>query len=74
MTPFLEMRNISKTFPGVKALNGVDLTLHRGQVHAMLSGTSVKPPQLDEFIVGDDRAARATEMAELGWREADLMG
>jgi len=49
-------------------------THHRGQVHAMLSGTSVKPPQLDEFIVGDDRAARATEMAELGWREADLMG
>ena len=49
-------------------------THHRGQVHAMLSGTSVKPPQLDEFIVGDDRAARATEMAELGWSEADLMG
>lgn len=22
---------------------------HRGQVHAMLSGTNVKPPQLDEF-------------------------
>lgn len=48
-------------------------THHRGQVHAMLSGTSVKPPQLDEFIVGDDRAARAPEMAELGWSEADLM-
>ena len=48
-------------------------THHRGQAHAMLSGTSVKPPQLDEFIVGDDRAARAPEMAELGWSEADLM-
>lgn len=49
-------------------------THHRGQVHAMLSGTSVKPPQLDEFIVGDDAQARAVEMAELGWNEADLMG
>lgn len=49
-------------------------THHRGQVHAMLSGTSVKPPQLDEFIVGDDAQARAMEMAELGWNEADLMG
>lgn len=48
-------------------------THHRGQVHAMLSGTSVKPLQLDEFIVGDDKAARAREMAELGWSEADLM-
>jgi uncharacterized damage-inducible protein DinB len=26
-------------------------THHRGQVHAMLSGTHVKPPQLDEFIL-----------------------
>lgn len=48
-------------------------THHRGQVHAMLAGTSVKPPQLDEFIVGDDAQARAADMAELGWSETDLM-
>lgn len=28
---------------------------HRGQAHAMLSGTSVKPPQLDEFFLDYDR-------------------
>ena len=27
---------------------------HRGQVHAMLSGTSVAPPQLDEYFLRDD--------------------
>lgn len=48
-------------------------THHRGQVHAMLAGTSVKPPQLDEFIVGDDAQARAADMGELGWSERDLM-
>lgn len=48
-------------------------THHRGQVHAMLSSTTVAPPQLDEFIVGDDAAARAADMAALGWTEADLM-
>lgn len=48
-------------------------THHRGQVHAMLSGTSIKPPQLDEFITGDDAPARIEEMAALGWSEADLM-
>ena len=48
-------------------------THHRGQVHGMLSATSVRPPQLDEFIVGDDHAARAGDMAALGWTEADLM-
>lgn len=48
-------------------------THHRGQVHGMLSATPVKPPQLDEFIVGDDHAARAEDMALLRWSEADLM-
>lgn len=48
-------------------------THHRGQVHGMLSATPVKPPQLDEFIVGDDNAARANDMAALGWAETDLM-
>lgn len=48
-------------------------THHRGQVHAMLSATSVRPPQLDEFIVGDDASARTEDMAALGWSETDLM-
>jgi uncharacterized damage-inducible protein DinB len=48
-------------------------THHRGQVHGMLSATTVPPPQLDEFIVGDDHPARATDMAFLGWDEARLM-
>lgn len=48
-------------------------THHRGQVHAMLSGTRLKPPQLDEFIVGDDAPVRKTELQALGWTETDLM-
>lgn len=44
-------------------------THHRGQVHAMLSGTLVPPPQLDEFIMSGDAADRATDMKELGWTE-----
>ncbi len=49
---------------------------HRGQVHAMLAGTSIKPPQLDEFILDGpaDTEARVPEMTALGWTEADLMG
>lgn len=49
-------------------------THHRGQVHAMLSGSSVAPPQLDEFIMGDDAQFRTRDMASLGWTETDLMG
>lgn len=45
---------------------------HRGQAHAMLSGTSTAPPQLDEFFMTDDAAARAADLAALGWTEANL--
>ena len=48
-------------------------THHRGQAHGMLSGTDIKPPQLDEFIVSDDAAVRAGDLAGFGWTEADLM-
>jgi uncharacterized damage-inducible protein DinB len=39
---------------------------HRGQVHAMLAGTRVAPPQLDEFFLAYDAARRAGELARLG--------
>ncbi|TGP27054.1 MULTISPECIES: DinB family protein [unclassified Mesorhizobium] len=39
---------------------------HRGQVHAMLSGTSVAPPQLDEFLLDYDVKLRKDEVERLG--------
>ncbi len=43
---------------------------HRGQVHAMLAGTPVKPPQLDEFFCANEAHLRADDLAELGLSEA----
>jgi uncharacterized damage-inducible protein DinB len=43
---------------------------HRGQAHAMLAGTSVKPPQLDEFFCANEADLRAGDLAELGYTEA----
>jgi uncharacterized damage-inducible protein DinB len=47
---------------------------HRGQVHAMLSGTRVAPPQLDEFFLGSPReqAFRRDDLAALGLSEQDI--
>ncbi|AZO70042.1 MAG: damage-inducible protein DinB [Mesorhizobium sp.] len=39
---------------------------HRGQVHAMFSGTSVAPPQLDEFLLDYDIKLRKDEVERLG--------
>lgn len=47
---------------------------HRGQAHAMLSATDVKPPQLDEFFSIGEAPLRAAEFARLGWTEARVWG
>ena len=38
---------------------------HRGQVHAMLAGTAVPPPQLDEYFLSEDQPRRASDLAAL---------
>ena len=45
---------------------------HRGQAHAMLSSTSVAPPQLDEFFAFSEAPLRAAEFEQLGWTEAGI--
>jgi uncharacterized damage-inducible protein DinB len=47
---------------------------HRGQAHAMLAGTPVKPPQLDEFFCANEAHLRAAELAELGYSETMIWG
>lgn len=47
---------------------------HRGQAHAMLSGTGVKPPQLDEFFSIGELPLRVKEFASLGWTEDTVWG
>ncbi|MBV8682626.1 MAG: damage-inducible protein DinB [Caulobacteraceae bacterium] len=47
---------------------------HRGQAHAMLAGTLVAPPQLDEFFSAREAPLRADEFAALGWTEARVWG
>ncbi|OAI92636.1 DinB family protein [Pseudomonas putida] len=47
---------------------------HRGQVHAMLADTGVRPPQLDEFFCEGEAPLRAQDFAELGWTEEMIWG
>ncbi len=39
---------------------------HRGQAHAMLAGTRIAPPQLDEYFLAFDAGRRAADLAALG--------
>jgi hypothetical protein len=44
------------------------------QAHAMLSGTRIKPPQLDEFFSAAEAPLRAAEFSDLGWTEETVWG
>lgn len=47
---------------------------HRGQVHAMLADTLVKPPQLDEFFCESEAHLRADDFTEMGITEEIVWG
>ena len=48
----LEMRNITKTFPGVKALDNVNFSVERGEIHALVGENGAGKSTLMKVLSG----------------------
>ncbi len=51
-TPILEMRNITKTFPGVKALDNVSFSVAQGEIHCLVGENGAGKSTLMKVLSG----------------------
>ncbi len=68
--PALRMRGITKSFPGVRALDGVDLDVRAGEVHVLLGENGAGKSTLMKILSGAQR--RDAGVIEIEGRAAAL--
>ncbi|MER5451099.1 sugar ABC transporter ATP-binding protein [Streptomyces sp. NPDC002764] len=62
--PLLSMSGITKSFPGVRALDGVDLDVQAGEVHCLLGQNGAGKSTLIKVLAG----AHQPDTGTIGWR------
>ena len=60
--PVLQMKNVSKTFPGVKALSNVELTVYPSEVHSLMGENGAGKSTLMKILSGAYTADKGSEI------------
>jgi ribose transport system ATP-binding protein len=66
--PLLSMSGITKSFPGVRALDGVDLEVQAGEVHCLLGQNGAGKSTLIKVLAG----AHQPDTGSIRWRGEDV--
>jgi galactofuranose transport system ATP-binding protein len=80
VAPLLEVTGLSKSFPGVKALDGVDLRVEAGEVHALMGENGAGKSTLIKALTGvysrdtGETRLEGKPIAPSSPREAEAMG
>ncbi|MGV9289390.1 sugar ABC transporter ATP-binding protein [Streptomyces sp. NPDC003719] len=67
--PLLSMSGITKSFPGVRALDGVDLDVQAGEVHCLLGQNGAGKSTLIKVLAG----AHQPDTGTIRWRGEDVV-
>ncbi|MBT3154209.1 sugar ABC transporter ATP-binding protein [Streptomyces sp. CHD11] len=67
-SPLLSMSGITKSFPGVRALDGVDLEVQAGEVHCLLGQNGAGKSTLIKVLAG----AHQPDSGTIRWRGEDV--
>ena len=65
-TPLIEMRNISKAFPGVQALKDVSLAVYGGEVHMLVGQNGAGKSTLIKSSAGPTVRTMGTSSSTAG--------
>ena len=66
----LRLEGVSKRFPGVQALSGIDLSIRKGEVHALLGENGAGKSTLVKCVAGFQRAEEGSILID--GREQDI--
>ena len=78
--PLLEIAGLSKSFPGVKALDAVDLAVQPGEIHALMGENGAGKSTLIKVLTGvfprdaGETRLAGQEIAPKSPREAEALG